>query len=220
MFFLPFAFIIFILFILLLPVLFLLGYFHIIVVGFESLGISSQTTLLILYSILIGSLINIPLTKKKLVLVQESRFFGLFSKPKIEQQYLAINLGGGIIPVLLSFYFLFIVNSRGFELEPVFIAIALMTIVSKLFSRVVPGKGVVVSAFIPPVFSALFSLVLAPGYAAPCAFISGVLGVLIGADLLNIPKIKNYRGYLSIGGAGVFDGILLTGLVSALLSGF
>ena len=220
MFFLPFAFLIFILFILLLPVLFLLGYFHIIVVGFESLGISSQVTLLILYSILIGSLINIPLTKKKLVLVQESRFFGLFSKPKVEQQYLAINLGGGIIPVLLSFYFLFIVNSQGFELKPIFIATALMTVVSKFFSKVIPGKGVVVSAFIPPVFSALFSLILAPNYAAPCAFISGILGTLIGADLLNIPKIKNYRGYLSIGGAGVFDGILLTGLVSALLSGF
>ncbi len=220
MFFLPFTFLIFVLFILLLPVLFLLGYFHIVVVGFETLGISPQLTLLILYSILIGSLINIPLTKKKLVLVEESRFFGLFSKPKIESQYIAINLGGGIIPVLLSFYFLFIVKSQGFELKPIFIAIILMALVSKFFSRIVPGKGVVVSAFIPPIFSALFALILAPGFVAPCAFIAGVLGTLIGADLLNITRIKNYRGYLSIGGAGVFDGILLTGIISALLAGF
>lgn len=220
MFFLPFAFIIFILFILLLPVLFLLGYFHIIVVGFETLGISPQTTLLILYSILIGSLINIPLTKKKMVLVEESRFFGLLRTPKISSQYIAINLGGGIIPVLLSFYFLFTIISQGFALKPVLIAVALVSIVSKIFSRVIPGKGVVVSAFIPPVFSALFSLILAPQYTAACAFISGVLGTLIGADLLNLGKIRNYRGYLSIGGAGVFDGILLVGVVSALLSGF
>ena len=220
MFFLPFTLLLFILFILLLPVLFLLGYFHIIVVGFESLGISPQATLLILYSILIGSLINIPLTKKKLVLVQESRFFGLFSKPKIEQQYLAINLGGGIIPVLLSFYFLLTISFQGFALKPVLIAIVLMTIVSKIFSKVIPGKGIVVSAFIPPLFSALFALILAPQYAAACAFISGILGTLIGADLLNLGKIKDYRGYISIGGAGIFDGILLVGVVSALLSGF
>jgi len=198
MFFLPFTLIIFILFIFLLPVLFLLGYFHIIVVGFESLGISPQATLLILYSILIGSLINIPLTKKKLVLVEESRFFGLLN----------------------SFYFLLTISFQGFALKPVLTAIVLMTIVSKIFSRIIPGKGIVVSAFIPPLFSALFALVLAPQYAAACAFISGILGTLIGADLLNLGKIRNYRGYISIGGAGVFDGILLVGVVSALLSGF
>lgn len=220
MFFLPFAFLIFIFFILFLPVLFILGYFHIIIVGFESLGISPGATMFILYSILIGSVINIPLTKKKLILVQESRFFGLFKRPKIEQQYLAINLGGGVIPILLCLYFLFRIYSYGFPLKPVLIAIGLMTIVSKSLSKVIPGKGVVIPGFIPPIFSSLFSLILAPSYAAPCAFISGVLGVLIGADLLNIPRIKNYRGYLSIGGAGVFDGILLVGVVSALLSGF
>ena len=197
-----------------------MGYFHIIVVGFESLGISTQATLLILYSILIGSLINIPLTKKKMVLIEESRFFGLFRTPKVSSQYVAINLGGGIIPVLLSFYFLFTISSQGFALKPVLIAVALMSIVSKIFSRVIPGKGVVVSAFIPPVFSALFSLILAPQYTAACAFISGILGTLIGADILNLGKIRNYRGYISIGGAGIFDGILLVGVVSALLSGF
>jgi len=219
MLFLPFAFLIFIFFILFLPVLFILGYFHIIVVGFESLGISPGATMFILYSILIGSVINIPLTKKKLVLVQESRFFGLFKRPKIEQQYLAINLGGGVIPVILCFYFLFRIYSYGFALKPVLIATLFMTVISKILSKVIPGKGVVIPGLIPPIFSSLFALVLAPSYAAPCAFISGVLGVLIGADLLNIPRIRNYRGYLSIGGAGVFDGILLVGVVSALLSG-
>ncbi len=220
MLFLPIAIIIFILFILFLPILFLLAYFHIIVVGFEKLGISPEGTLLILFLILAGSLINIPLTKKKLVLVQEPRFFGLFTVPKIEVRYLAINLGGAVIPSLLSFYFLFLVKKQGFILAPIFVAIILMAIVSKSLSKVIPGKGIVLPGLIPPVFSAIFALMLAPQYAAPCAFISGVLGTLIGADLLNLRKIRNYEGFLSIGGAGVFDGIFLVGMVSALLSGF
>ncbi len=220
MFFIPIAFLIFILFILSLPLLFLIGYFQIIIIGFRKLGISAEGTLLILFFILIGSLINIPLTKKRLVLVREPRFFGLFSRPKIEAHYVAINLGGAIIPSLLSFYFLFLAKIQGFELTPIIKAIALMAVVSKIFAKVIPGKGVVLPAFIPPIFSALFALILAPELTAPCAFIAGVLGTLIGADLLNLNKIQRYSGYISIGGAGVFDGIFLVGIISALISGF
>ena len=200
--------------------LFLMGYFGIIVVGFEALGISLESTLFLLFLILTSSLINIPLTKKKLVVVQEKRFFGLFSVPKIKAHYLAINLGGAVIPSLLSLYFLFLVKSRGFELGPIFIAIILMALVSYRLSRVVPGKGIMLPSIIPPVFSALFALMLAPEFAASCAFIAGTLGTLIGADLLNLRKIRHYEGFLSIGGAGVFDGIFLVGTVSALLSGW
>lgn len=220
MLFLPLTILIFILFILSLPILFLLGYFHIIIIGFEKLGISPGGTLLILFLILMGSLINIPLTRKRLVLVQEPRFFGLFSVPRIQAHYLAINLGGAVIPVLLSFYFLFLARLQGFELKAILIAVILMAIVSKMFSKIIPGRGIVLSSVIPPVFSAFFALILAPEFAASCAFISGVLGTLIGADILNLRKIKDYSGYLSIGGAGVFDGIFLVGVVSALISGF
>lgn len=219
MFFLPITLLVLALFIIFLPILFILGYFQIIIIGFEKLGISPEGTLLILFLILVGSFVNIPLTKKRMVLVKEPRFFGLFSVPKIEAHYLAINLGGAVIPVLLSFYFLFLARLQGFELKPILIAIILMTIVSKIFSKVVPKKGIVLSCFIPPVFSALFALILAPEFAAPCAFISGILGTLIGADILNLRKIKDYGGYLSIGGAGVFDGIFLVGVASALISG-
>ena len=220
MFFIPITILFFILFLFSLPLLFLLGYFHVIIVGFENLGISPQATLFILFLILAGSLINIPLTRKKLILVRESRFFGLFSVPKVETHYVAINFGGAVVPILLSIYFLLQAMVRGFELKPIFISIFLMTLISKLYSRVIPGKGVVLPIFIPPLFSALFALILVPEFTAPAAFISGVLGTLIGADILNLKKIQRYGGFLSIGGAGVFDGIFLVGIVSALISGF
>jgi uncharacterized membrane protein len=95
-----------------------------------------------------------------------------------------------------------------------------MVILSKFLAKVVPGVGISISAFIPPIFSAIFAMVLAPEYAAVCAFVAGTIGVLIGADILNLIKIKKFGGFVSIGGAGVFDGIFLVGIISALLAGF
>jgi len=221
MFFFPLTFLIFLIFVLLLPFLFILAYFNILTLGFEKLGISPQATTFILFSILIGSLINIPLTKKKLVYVQKPYFFGLFRMPKIETQGLFINLGGAIIPTLLSFYFLFLIWRQGFEIGPILIATILMIIISKFLAKIIPGRGILLPAFIPPIFSALFSLILASKFAAPSAFISGVFGTLIGADLLNLGKAQKMGdGFISIGGAGVFDGIFLVGVVSAILAGF
>jgi len=220
MFFFPIAILIFLIFILLLPFLFILTYFNILTLGFEKLGISPTTTIFILFLILVGSFINIPLAKKKLVYVEKPYFFGLFRRPKIEIQGIFINLGGAIIPILLSFYFLFLAWKSGFEISPVLITTILMIIISKFLAKIIPGRGILLPGFIPPIFSALFALILAPGFAAPSAFISGVFGTLIGADLLNLGKARKYGGFISIGGAGVFDGIFLIGIVSALLAGF
>ncbi len=220
MLFLPIGCLIFVLFTLFLPVLLVLGYFHIISIGFESLGISSGTTIFLLLAILIGSAVNIPLGRKKLIYAEEKRFFGLWRAPKLKIQGLAVNLGGAVIPILLSCYFLYLTWLEGFELKPILIAVFLMAIISKLLARVVPGVGISMPVLIPPVFSAVFALILAPGFAAPTAFIAGTLGVLIGADILNLRKAQKYGGFLSIGGAGVFDGIFLVGIASALLAGF
>ena len=45
--------------------------------------------------------------------------------------------------------------------------------------------------------------------------------MLFGADFLNIPRVlrQGEGAVLSIGGAGVFDGIFLIGVISALLAG-
>ncbi|OGZ18921.1 MAG: hypothetical protein A2175_02190 [Candidatus Nealsonbacteria bacterium RBG_13_42_11] len=220
MLFIPIAFILFIAFVLFLPLLFVLGYFQVITWGFEKLGISPEITLFLFLAILIGSAINIPLGKKRIIYVEESRFFGFWKTPKLKAQGLAINLGGAVIPILISFYFLFLVWREGFNLKPVLIATILMILASKILAKVVPAQGVSLPVLAPPIFAAIFSLILSPGFPAPCAFIAGTLGVLIGADILNLKKVQRYGGFLSIGGAGVFDGIFLVGIVAALLAGF
>ncbi|PIR72088.1 MAG: hypothetical protein COU42_02735 [Candidatus Nealsonbacteria bacterium CG10_big_fil_rev_8_21_14_0_10_36_24] len=214
MFFFPVGCLIFILFIFSLPILFLLVFFRLISLGFEKLGLSSEATILTLLLMLICSGVNIPLTRKKLVYIEKSSFFGLFKTPKLRASGITINLGGAIIPILLSFYFLSKVS-----LEPVLIATFLMVLVSKILARPIPDKGITIPAIIPPIFAVLFAWILAPEFMAPCAFVSGVLGTLIGADILNLRKAKKIGpGLLSIGGAGVFDGIFLVGIISALLA--
>ena len=197
------------------PVLLIFGFFSLIQAGFENLGFPPGLVLLILFLMFVGSFVNIPLGRRKLIEVTQSHFFGLFKRQRLLAQGLSLNVGGALIPLLIAGFLLFHV-----PLKETFIAIFLMTLVAWKLSRVVPGKGIVVPVLIPPLFAALFAYFLAPQDAALVAFIGGTLGVLIGADLLRLPKVmKGEVGIMSIGGAGVFDGIFLVGIVAALLAG-
>ena len=53
----------------------------------------------------------------------------------------------------------------------------------------------------------------------PIAFTAGVAGPIIGADLLHLKDLPDTPvGVMSIGGAGTFDGIVLSGVLAALLA--
>jgi uncharacterized membrane protein len=74
-------------------------------------------------------------------------------------------------------------------------------------------------ALVPPIVAVMSALVLAPVQAPPVAFIAGVLGPLLGADLLHLREIPRIStGMASIGGAGTFDGIVLSGILAAYLA--
>jgi uncharacterized membrane protein len=95
----------------------------------------------------------------------------------------------------------------------------IMVIVTQWLAKPVPGLGIAMPFWIPPILSAALALLLSRDNPAPVAYIAGVVGTLIGADLLNWPNFKKLGSQvLSIGGAGVFDGIFLTGIVAALIA--
>ncbi|MCD6429199.1 DUF1614 domain-containing protein [bacterium] len=213
MFFLPISLLVFILFLLFLPIIFLAWFFQIVSFSFQKLGLTSQTVFLILFLTLLGSSINIPLGRLKTRYIRKENFFG-FSFTQKEVEGIAINLGGAVIPIIISTY-LFLQVENVF---PILITLVLMVIVSKMFSRVIPGVGVGIPALVPPLFAALFSLIFYPQNPAICAYISGTLGTLIGADILNLHRIKRFPGVVSIGGAGVFDGIFLAGVIAVFLT--
>jgi uncharacterized membrane protein len=72
---------------------------------------------------------------------------------------------------------------------------------------------------VSPIIAVGAALLLAPDGAAPVAFTIGVVGPLVGADLMHLKDIEaNEIGVVSIGGAGTFDGIVLSGIVAAYLA--
>lgn len=195
---------------------FVFGLFRLVAQGIENLGLAPEIAIGILVAILIGSFINIPLSRKKIVAVQEERFMGLRKRERMQISGLAINVGGAIIPLFLALYLL-----PRVPWQPTAIATALMIVLSFFVSRTISGRGIGLSMILPAIFAALFGLILAPDAAAPVAFISGVIGVLVGADVARLSQVnKGEPKMLSIGGAGVFDGIVLVGIVSALLAGW
>ena len=80
--------------------------------------------------------------------------------------------------------------------------------------------GIITPAFIPPIAAATAALILSPAQPRTIAYVAGVLGTLIGADLLNLRAIPKLGAPVaSIGGAGTFDGIFLSGILAVLLAG-
>jgi uncharacterized membrane protein len=83
----------------------------------------------------------------------------------------------------------------------------------------VRGLGIALPPFLPPILAAVASVIIAYEYAPVVAYISGTLGTLVGADLLNLKQIgKLGAPVASIGGAGTFDGIFLNGIFAVLLA--
>ena len=206
--------IIVILFVLALPFLILFGFFHVASAGFEGMGVSPVWIPVLFIAMGVGSLVNIPLGKQKLVEVQENSFFGFIRRKKLKAQGMAINVGGAVVPVLLSLYLL-----TKTPLEPVLFAVMCMIVLCFLMARVIPGVGIALPLFAPPIFSVIAGLILVPQNPAGAAFIAGTFGVLIGADLLHLGGAMRNGGVFSIGGAGVFDGIFLMGIFAAFLAG-
>jgi uncharacterized membrane protein len=174
-----------------------------------------------------GSFINIPITKVEsegeVVTYRPSRYGWFMPEPVMEhrsvQTTIAANVGGAIIPVLVSLYLLVKFPSM---IIPVIIGTVICVLISYKFSKAVPGVGIAMPVFLAPLVSAIVAVVLAiifpQAIRTVIAYVSGVLGVLIGADLLNMEKIKNLGApTASIGGAGTFDGIFLTGILAVLL---
>lgn len=200
------------------------------------LGLPLPLVFVIVWVSLVGGVVNFPLKEFKVnqpVLVsREVSFFGFrWVIPEVvlreQKMVVAINLGGAIIPIFVSAYLLlYTIPSLDPNPPLTYIKISILTFMIALvvnkFSRIVPGVGIMVPGFIPPLLTAILTIIIFPIFtqANPyiIGYVSGSLGTLIGADLLNIKKFPNFRsGMISIGGAGTFDGIYLTGVMAVFL---
>ncbi len=210
-------------FIMLLCVLMMLIQLELLSFAFVKLGLPPDTGLTILLASLFGSVVNIPLIRVKhaasLPEIKSPPYWGLLKVPTLSHSrdtLIAINLGGCLIPVSVSIY---LFSSHSLNLVSTILGIAIVSMISYLFSRPVQGLGIAMPIFIAPISAAVVGTLISPEHSAALAYISGTVGVLIGADLLRLKDISQMgTPFASIGGAGTFDGIFITGIVAALLA--
>ena len=128
----------------------------------------------------------------------------------------AVNVGGAIVPVLISIY---VLSRWPTLLVPSLIGVAFVALIVNRFARPVRGLGIATPMLVPPIIAAICGWALGGSHADIVAYVSCVIGTLVGADLVNLRKLGGLGAPVaSIGGAGTFDGIFLTGIVAVLLA--
>src|SRR3984893_1648653 len=207
-----------------LAILRILIQFRVLRFAYMQLGVSSGTAFFLLLGSLLGSYINIPIAtlgEEAMVSEREVTYFGMhYIVPELVQPpevILAVNVGGAIIPTLLSIYLL----SKNALWGQGLIATIFIATICHALAEPVRGVGIGLPIFVPPLAAAFVAVLISWRNAAPLAYAGGSLGVLIGADLLNLGKLQGLgTPVLSIRGAGTFDGIFVTGIMAVLLAGF
>jgi len=215
-----------------LPLLFvlLLGLFALVIFlvelrvlsyAYRKIGVSPRWVFAVLLLTLIGSQVNIPLYAKNVPRImppqQIERFGRVYIVPPAVERgttVVAINVGGALIPVLISLYLF----ARAKMPVRMLLAVAVVAVIVHQLAQVVPGVGIAVPMLVPPIAAAAVGLLLAPRRAPPIAYVAGSMGALIGADLWNLARIEELGApVVSIGGAGTFDGVFLTGIIAGLI---
>ena len=207
---------------LLLGVLVFIVEVRVLAYAYRKVGVRPRYVFALLVASLLGSHINIPLYTvrvDRLMPPQAVTFYGwtLIVPQAIEQHatVVAINVGGALIPLLLSVYLFFRLRMYGRML----LGTAIVAVVTHQLAQIVPGVGIAVPVFAPPLIAATVGLILAWRRAPPVAYVAGCMGTLIGADLWNLPDVAAVGApIVSIGGAGTFDGVFLTGIIAGLLA--
>jgi uncharacterized membrane protein len=204
-------------------IVFLLVELQVLRYAYLSLGLSPRAALFLLFGSLIGSYFNIPIAQlppERMMSDQVIDFFGMqYTVPVVDWSHpiIAVNVGGAVIPTFMSIYLL----AKNELWSQGLIATAIVALIIHWLANPVPGVGIAVPVFMPAVITAVVAIMLSRRYAAPLAYVAGSLGTLIGADITNLDKVRGLGAPVaSIGGAGTFDGIFLTGILAVLLASF
>jgi uncharacterized membrane protein len=197
---------------------------------------------LALAGIVVGGLINIPLVGPRVgrawryggrpvspMFPGESQVLEpeliLPDEPDRDQPVLSVNVGGCLVPLLIALWQLVFILPAG--LRPILALLAATTasiLACALASRPLRGVGILLPIVVPAVASVgvAWAVLLPAEFAplrAPVAFVAAVLGPLVGADFVHLrAMLDRPAAPLSIGGAGTFDAIVVSGIAAAVLA--
>lgn len=190
---LPVSLLLFLLLLFLLPFLWIAITLEIVEIAVAKLGFSPNMAVLIFVAMLVGSTINIPLYRIESVkpIVPDVRdlwlqqFWGIPLHKVRQKTVVALNVGGGLIPVLLAIYEF----TRSNPMAILGVTV-IVTVVSYFSAQIVPGIGIQMDALISPLTATISAVLIAEPIAPSIAFAGGILGTLIGADLLHLREIQ------------------------------
>jgi len=193
--------------------------------AFADIGLSPTVAAVVVGASLLGSYVNIPITRvhstqPEVTEGYVTRFGITYRVPRMSfasgYTIVAVNLGGAVIPSLVVVYLL----SRYSSLLPqMVLSVAIVAIVTHAVARPTRGIGIVTPALVPPLVAAASAFLIQSSAPYVMAYVSGVVGTLVGADLTNLDAIPGLgAGIVSIGGGGTFDGVFLSGIVAVLLA--
>ncbi|MBU1229640.1 MAG: DUF1614 domain-containing protein [Proteobacteria bacterium] len=219
--------------------------------AFGKLGLTGFQGLAVFMATILGSSVNIPLHRgTRLVRGVAASASSLFRIQRLRpgqfamgqrnsaqaqdddlvltEQVVAVNVGGCLVPCLLSAWFLWQLHSTGQLGGWIFLCVVISALACYLLARPTPGVGIAVPVLLPPAVAALTAILLSPdlpgheSVAPRAAYMAGTLGTLIGADILHLVNRRTWAmldaPLLSIGGAGTYDGIFLAGIIAVLLA--
>jgi len=200
-----------------------------LVFGFETVGFKLSEALLIFIGSTVLFLTSFP---SILLYFRGSLGFGIIDVPLgflLFRDFLTVgprnglaigfDLAGFLIPFLISLKMM--IDHRS-PIKASLIGVSVIAIFSYLSSGYVAGEGVIIqNIYAIAIAASIVGIALSKKQWAsvgPIAYVSGSLGVLLGADVVRISNILSYYpsgfAFASIGGAGVFDAIFLVGVLA------
>jgi uncharacterized membrane protein len=190
--------------------------------AYRKIGVPPRYMFFVLFLSLVGSHVNVPLAAmpvERLLPAHTVTMFGrTYVSPPVHAEgttIVAINVGGALLPLMLSLYLF----ARSRLRIRMLIGVGIVAAVVHSLAQIEPGVGIAVPMAVPPLAAAVVALTLAGRRGPPVAYVSGSMGALIGADILNMSRIAELGApVVSIGGAGTFDGVFLTGLIAGVLA--
>ena len=214
--------------ILLLIPLFVLG---VIGAAFTRLGLSWIAALALVLLMFAGSFVNIPVYRIRRDMIRavplDSAGYEMgspFGVVPVWETVISINAGGGIIPVCIAAYMVYqaVVITAIPVFGPVILCVALVTAITYISTREIPGLGIHVPLFIPALTALLAGFLLSGNTglaAAVTALAGGTLGTLAGGNLAHLFRVRDLEiPEASIGGTGTFGAVFLCCILPALIA--
>lgn len=208
--------------------------------AFSKLGLTPAQGVLMFIAILVGRSVDLPVfTSERLVVVPRPRTMNFsmdeYGRPvqveqdaanELKKQVFSVNVGGCILPLLLSITFLIMLHLDG-KAGGIFgwTGFAMLMVAGGCYAlaKADPYTGLRVPLIMPALMTFLSVYFFVPQELRPvAAYIAGTLGTIIGGNLapLLTPRIRNSVGTpsVSIGGAGTFGGVFVAGILAVLLA--